>query len=51
MTTTRQRIVALVLAATMAAAGAFAASATVAASHAHAEDLTGNTGNAQTLGN
>ena len=45
MTTTRNRVAALVLAAIMAATGAFAASATFAASDAHA--LTSNTGNAQ----
>ena len=44
MTTTRNRVAALVLAAIMAATGAFAASATFAASDAHAVN---NTGNAQ----
>ena len=45
MTTARNRVAALVLAALMAATGAFAASATFAASDAHA--LVANTGNAQ----
>ena len=45
MTTTRQRVAALILATMMAAAGAFVALSTLAASDAHA--LMGNTGNAQ----
>jgi hypothetical protein len=45
MTATKRRIAALLLAAMVSTAGAFAASATVAASEAHAF---GNSGNLQT---
>ena len=48
-TETGQRIAALLVAAMMAATGAFAASATVAASEANAIQGVGNTGNAQTF--
>ena len=47
MTEVKRRTAALILATLMAAAGAFAASATVATSDAHA--MIGNTGNTQTL--
>ena len=48
MTEVKRRTAALILAALMAAVGAFAASATVAASDANAIQGVGNTGNAQT---
>ena len=47
MTEVKRRTAALILAALMAAAGAFAASATVAASDAHAIQGIGNTGNTE----